>query len=332
MKLGFLLTNTAALTETWTTTHLVHAALNDGHQVRLMEPWSHEITDKGRVVARAWTLDQPVGDRATLISRIRGGTLERRFIDVAHLDALLIRVNPMTGPALQLALLAQEAGVTVINDPMGISLTRSKAWLATLPDVPIPRTLVTGSRASAEAFASRHRDRALVVKPALGSGGRGVSLVPPRRRDRLEHALQAARTQGSGHVVLQLYLDEARHGEKRLVWVDGELLGAYLRQRQGDDFRHNLKQGGRPEPTEIDDRDRHICDTLSPHLSRNGIRIAGLDVIGGRLVEVNTLNPGGIHWSDTLGAAPGHMAARAMALLTASVRADPSPPHEARSP
>ena len=332
MKLGFLLTNTAALTETWTTTHLVQAALLDGHHVRLMEPWSHEVTDQGRLVARAWAVDEPVRDRAELIRRIRGGSLPRRFVDVAHLDLMLIRVNPMTGPALQLALLAQEAGVAVINDPMGISLTRSKAWLATLPDVPIPRTLVTGSRSSAEAFADQHRDQTLVVKPALGSGGRGVSLVPPGRRDRLERALQAARANGSGHVVLQRYLEEASEGEKRLVWVDGVLLGAYLRQRQGTDFRHNLKQGGLPTPCSIDERDRHICDTLSPHLTRNGIRIAGLDVIGGRLVEVNTLNPGGLHWSDALGATPGQMAARAIALLTSRVQTDPPPPHEARSP
>jgi Glutathione synthase/Ribosomal protein S6 modification enzyme (glutaminyl transferase) len=187
--------------------------------------------------------------------------------------------------------------VPVINKPEGVTRTRSKAWLATLSDVPRPATLVTASRGSAGWFA-RNLGTDVVVKPVDRSGGRGVRKVPFRRLDLLDEAMDLAWCAGDTQVVVQEYLPEAADGEKRLFWVDGRILGAYLRMRGRDGFRHNLVQGGRPQPCAVDDADRAIARAIGPHLRRNGIRIAGLDVIGGRLVEVNTLNPGGIHHAE----------------------------------
>ncbi len=315
MNLGFLLSHVAALDATWSSVHLVKAALDQGHRPTA-GALGHEVLPTGRLMARAWLLDGPVGDCDALAACLRTGSLPRRFIDVAALDLLLLRVNPFSPDALQFALLAQRCGVTVINDQLRVSRTRTKGWLATLTDVPRPDTLVTASRASVEAFIAGRGADTLIVKPAAGSGGRGVSLVPPGRRDLLEVAVSRALDQGGGHVVIQQYLPEADLGEKRLVWVDGEIIGGYLRQRADGEFRHNLKRGGHPHPVVIDDADRRLCQALSPHLARNGIRLAGLDVIGGRLIEVNTLNPGGLHWSDALGHRSGWIAQRAMHALT----------------
>ena len=141
-----------------------------------------------------------------------------------------------------------------------------------------------------------------MLKPAAGSGGNGVGLVGPRASSRrLDEAFARARTFGDGLVVVQEYLEAAQQGEKRLVWVDGDLAGAYRRMRGPGEFRHNLKQGGVPARTTIDDSDRAIATALLPHLRRNGIRIAGLDVIGTHLIEVNTANPGGLHFASRLG-------------------------------
>jgi glutathione synthase len=100
--------------------------------------------------------------------------------------------------------------------------------------------------------------------------------------------------------VIQRYLPEAEQGEKRLVWVDGDVLGGYLRRRAEGEFRHNLKRGGVAEATDITDQDRAIAARVSDALRRAGIRIAGLDVIGRWLVEVNALNPGGAFHADRL--------------------------------
>ena len=326
MHIGFFLTNVSQLTDTWTSTHLVCAALEQGHHVSLFEPWGCEITEGGRLVARAWVLEGPVRGRDALLTGLHAGTTPRRFVEVEGLDLLLMRVNPLTPHALQLALSAQARGVEVINDPRGTLLTRSKAWLATLGDVPRPPTLVTTSLASAESFAHRHSRQRLVVKPAQASGGRGVSLVPARARRRLAEAFGQARTLGGGSVVVQTCIPGAEEGEKRIVWVDGEVVGAYRRQRSRGEFRHNLKRGAQPESCTLTEGDLHVVARITPHLLRNGIRLAGLDVIAEQIVEANTVNPGGLHWSDALAERPGTLAARAISLLARHVPPCPSPP------
>jgi glutathione synthase len=165
--------------------------------------------------------------------------------------------------------------------------------------VPRPATLITRSLSVAEQFTAGI-EAGVVVKPARSCGGRGVTLVRGRRRmallpDALAHAGSQS---GDGYAVVQEYLPEAAAGEKRLLWLDGRLLGGYLRMRAPGEFRHNLKVGGLPEPCPVTDRDQELAATLTPHLRRDGIWFAGIDVIGGRVVEVNTLNPGGAHYTS----------------------------------
>src|SRR5690606_2562759 len=102
------------------------------------------------------------------------------------------------------------------------------------------------------------------------------------------------------HVVVQVYLDEAEDGEKRLMWMDGEVLGGYLRRRAPGEFRHNLKQGGSAEPTAITTAELGVIARLTPHLRRAGLRIAGIDLIGRHVIEVNAANPGGAFHADRL--------------------------------
>ena len=289
----------ARLDATWTTTHLAMAALQAGHRLWFLSPEDVEATRSGRLVARVSEPDAPPPSAEALVVALQGGTLRRRYAELARCDVLLLRLNPMSPSAMAMALLCREAGVNVVNDPAGIAMTRSKAWLATLNDLPRPQTTVTRSLATAQLFAAE-LGRPVVLKPAIGSGGKGVQLVATAQGPELARAFDEAVQSGDGMVVLQEYLPEAEEGEKRLVWMDGELLGAYLRRRAEGEFRHNLRQGGQPAPASLNADDQRIARLLRPHLERNGIRIAGLDVIGGRVVEVNTLNPGGVHYSSVL--------------------------------
>jgi glutathione synthase len=317
MRIAIVVTSVRSIDATWTTTHLAHAALAAGHSLRIVEVHDFEITSNSRVIARAWCLDNPierVGDVGRAISSRR---LDRRYVELTACGLVLLRVNPLPWHILQLASMAVASGVPVLNSPSGISTTRGKAWLASLTDVPTPPTLVTSNRTSIEQFAEQYPGK-LVIKPATGSGGRSVQLVDPTRRGSLARGFDIARAVG-GPVVVQAYLPEARDGEKRLVWAGGELLGGYLRTRAPGDFRHNLKQGGRPHACEITHSDEAAARAIGPHLQQHGIGFAGLDVIGGKLVEVNTLNPGGVHWADTLGSQPrGSIARRAIQLLEAT--------------
>jgi glutathione synthase len=319
LRFAFAINNVSVIDETWTTIHLAHAALEAGHEIRLVEAVDFEITATGRLVARAYSMRPPSPGRIELANRVRARILTRCYLEIQTCDLLLLRFNPPSMAWLHYAALAEAQGVTVVNSVHGIVLSRSKAWAATLPGVPRPMGVVTGSRATAHAFAARI-DGPVVVKPAMGSGGRGVTLI--RRSDprALDRALDRIRSVHGTKAVIQEYVTAASDGEKRLFWVDGEVVGAYGRQRAAGAFLHNLKQGGRPEPCVLDPADIEVADALGPHLAANGIRIAGIDVIGGRLVEVNTLNPGGVHYADSFREGPGpSIADRVVARLSATL-------------
>jgi len=296
MQIGILISSAAVIRPTWTTAHLAQAALVAGHTVRFFEPGSMEVTTQGRVVTRAHVLDKPERTSTDLAVKLSRHQLTRRYIDVGSLNLLMMRANPLTPTVLNLALMAQDRGVRVVNDPTGIALTRSKTWLASLMDVPRPRTLVTTDTDAATAFAEK-QPHGVVLKPANGSGGRGVHLV--RSPNKVNRAMADVMIAHPGPVVVQNYLPEADDGEKRLFWVDGQIVGGYLRQRAPGSFLHNLQRGGQPQPTEVLDTDRAIVSAITPHLRKAGIVLAGLDIIGSALVECNTLNPGGIHYAES---------------------------------
>lgn len=316
MQIAFLISSAIVVRPTWTTAHLAHAALREGHSVYFIEPTSMEVTIQGRVLVNAYVVDALLESPTAVACSLANRRLTRRYIDVGSLDLLLMRANPLTNTVINLALMAAERGVRIVNDPTGIARTRSKTWLASLSDVPSPPTLVTSDPTSARMFAENHPG-GVVVKPALGSGGRGVMMI--RQASRVPAAvLDVARAQ-PGPVVVQAYLARADEGEKRIFWVNGQIVGAYLRKRAPGAFHHNLQRGGQPEPTDITAMDRALCAAITPHLTRNGIVLAGLDIIGDTLIECNTLNPGGIHYAETFrGRDADSIAALTLQLITRS--------------
>ncbi len=284
---------------THTTVHLICAAREAGWAVRIVEPTDFDIDERGRVQLRAFVLDELPPNRDLIVARLRARDLDRRQLEASSLDVLVLRVNPLDTAVVAMAQLVVAAGVTVVNDPGALVRTTHKSWLASLPpEVPRPRGIVTRSRAAAERFASGVTG-GLVLKPARSSGGRGVQLLRGRAARRgLEGAFAAAADAGDGYVVVQAYLVEASMGEKRLLWLDGEIIGGYLRRRAPGEFRHNLKLGAEPAPCDVTRAEREAVAALTPYLLRERIWLAGIDVIGARIVEVNVLNPGGAHFTS----------------------------------
>lgn len=298
MQLGIVVTRAAMMDVTWTTIHLARAALARGHAVRFIEPWDLEVDDRRRVVARTHGFEPPGPGPERMVRMLRRRDAPRRYLRLDSLDVLLLRSAPFDLNIAAFATMAQHAGVDVVNDPAAMLRVQHKAWLASLPDVPIPPTLVTRSLAQGQLFYDKHR-KAVIIKPARGSGGRGVQLVRKRDPVGFDRAFRASQV-GANHVVVQTYLPAAEHGEKRIVWMDGEVLGGYLRTRAPGDFRHNLKQGGDAVATTITSGERAVIDLLTPHLKETGLRLAGIDLIGEHVVEVNAVNPGGSFHTDRL--------------------------------
>jgi glutathione synthase len=132
-----------------------------------------------------------------------------------------------------------------------------------------------------------------VVKPVDGFAGTDVWLLEPGRGCR---ALAESATAGGRHVIVQEYLPAVDAGNKRLFVLDGEIAGAVVRRPSAADFRI----GPPVAEAAVDAADRRIVAALAPRLLAHGIAVAGLDVIDGRLIEVNVTCPGGMHKADAL--------------------------------
>lgn len=277
--------------------------LMDGCQAEGAEVWTCEPRDLavsgGRLLARA--------RRISLRSRHRGSDhrwlvepqwydeVERATLDVAaDCELVWLRIDPPVDArylhTTYLLDVAEAAGVRVVNRPSGIRALHEKLVALHLPEL-CPPTLVTSAAAEVEEFVAAYGTA--VVKPVDGFAGTDVWLLEAGPACR---ALAESATCGGRHVVVQEYLPSVADGNKRLFLLDGEIAGAVYRRPSDDDFRIGPPVAAAP----LDDADRRITEALAPMLVAHGIAIAGLDVIDGRLIEVNVTCPGGMHKTDAL--------------------------------
>ena len=162
----------------------------------------------------------------------------------------------------------------------------------------IPDSLVTQEMPRLRAFLDTMGGE-MIVKPLDGCGGAGVLHV--HRDDRnLNALLEMSTRNGTEMVMAQRYLPAARQGDKRLIVLDGEPLGAVLRVPREDEHRGNIHVGGRVVRSPVDERDREICRRMAPRLRSDGLWFVGLDIIGGLVTEVNVTSPTGVQEIDRL--------------------------------
>jgi glutathione synthase len=185
----------------------------------------------------------------------------------------------------------------LVNDPRGLRDANEKLYIFNFPSL-IPPTRVTRSIAELRRALDEWGGE-MIVKPLYGSGGFGVLHV--RAGDRNANSiLDLVSHDGRELVMTQRYLPQAREGDKRIILLDGEPIGAVLRVPRSDDLRANLHVGGTPERTTLTARDLEICNTIAPRLRDDGLYLVGIDVIGGWLTEVNVTSPTGVQEIDRL--------------------------------
>ncbi|MSP60246.1 MAG: glutathione synthase [Myxococcales bacterium] len=224
---------------------------------------------------------------------LRVGKASAALID-GRFDLVLMRKDPPfdLDYFLTTHLLERLRGrVRVVNDPRGLREANEKLYALRFPSL-VPPTLVARGQAALIDF-MRKQGGEMIIKPLDSCGGAGVFHL--HLGDRNLHAiLEAATCLGRKPVMAQRYLPEARQGDKRILLLDGEILGAVLRVPREDETRGNLHVGARPEHAVLDERDHEIVRTIRPSLAADGLSLVGLDVIGGNLTEVNVTSPTGI--------------------------------------
>jgi glutathione synthase len=214
-------------------------------------------------------------------------------VRMADVDCVLIRKDPpFDAEYLYVTLMLENVrGRTlVINDPRGLRDANEKLYTLHFARH-MPRTLVTADRARIHRFLISLQIG--VIKPLDGAGGSGVMVVD--RRDRNARSIIDYLTgEGSRHVMVQEFLPSVRDGDKRVLLLDGEILGAINRIARDDDVRSNIHAGGRVERCEVSAEEIAIVGDLAPRLAADGLVFVGLDFIGGKLTEVNVTSPTGV--------------------------------------
>lgn len=204
--------------------------------------------------------------------------------DLAYITSthLLERIHPKT---------------LVVNDPASVRNAPEKLFVMNFPQL-MPPTLISRDLDEINAFRDKHG--AVVMKPLHGHGGAAVFRVMPQDMN-FGSLFDMFAVTFKEPWVIQQFIPEVKHGDKRIILVNGEFAGAVNRVPATDDLRSNMVRGGAAKETELTAREREICETLGPALHERGLLFVGIDVINGNLTEINVTSPTGIRAIAKLG-------------------------------
>ena len=195
---------------------------------------------------------------------------------------------------------AERRGVRVINRPASLLIWNEKLSALRFSQLMAP-TIVSADCTALLAFIHQHQE--VVLKPLEGRGGQGV-IRASRAMAGLKALLELVTAQQQLPVLAQAFLPDVAEGDKRILLVNGECVGAINRRPRPGDFRSNLAMGGKPEACDLSARDHAICRTLAEPLCQAGLAFVGIDVIGPWLSEINVTSPTGLREIEWLGGGP----------------------------
>ncbi|MBL4666427.1 MAG: glutathione synthase [Sneathiella sp.] len=236
-------------------------------------------------LARPLTVRRELGNHYTL------GELER--INLADTDVVLMRQDPPFDMSYITAthLLEQVHPKTlVVNDPASVRNAPEKIFVTQFEGV-LPPTLISSNLDEIRAFRDKYKD--IIIKPLYGNGGAGVfHLKPGDENLSVVHELFTEFYREP--MIAQKYLPEVRNGDKRIILVDGEPVGAINRVPPEGESRSNMHVGGQAFKSQLTAREREICEIIAPSLKEQGLIFVGIDVIGDYMTEINVTSPTGL--------------------------------------
>lgn len=305
MRLAFFVNDVTTEIDEYATTRLARAAGRKGHDVWYVGVGDVELGESdGRLVARAHAAVFHEGDTLDgFLTATKERGPERIVMD--DLDVLYLRnesiddlhQRPWASPlGAVFGQMLQARGVTVVNNPMTLLRATSKLYLEEFPEQIRPRSLVTRDPEAIEKFVAAVGR--CVVKPLYGAKGRNVFMVADVTEQNLTQITEAVLQ--DGYALAQEFVPGGENGDARIFLLDGKLLeqdgkaAAFRRVPAGNDPRANISKGGQPAPLEIGDVERGVITAMSEKLVADGMFFVGVDVIGGKVVEINAESPGGL--------------------------------------
>ena len=285
-----------------TSVALMEAVQALGHEVWITEARQLSVHD-----SKAWALLQPVELTPVVLGDNRWTAVPNWYslgtavlMPLEDVDVVFMRPDPpVTIPYLYATYILDyidPAKTQVINSPKGLREANEKMYALQFTEA-IPETIVSQDKQVIRDAVERWG--AAVLKPIGGKAGEGVLFLEAGDRN-FNSMVEISTLQGQIPVMVQIYLPAAKDGDKRVILLNGEPIGAVNRIPTGKEFRGNMAVGGQVVKTEITERDRQICNQLAHRLRQDGLTFVGIDIIGGYLTEVNVTSPTGVREIDRL--------------------------------
>ncbi len=264
-----------------------------GAQARGHRLWHYAADALSWVDGRLWTMGYPVTVQRVAGDHYRFG--EPEILDLGRdVDVVLMRQDPPfdLGYITATHLLERiQSETLVVNDPANVRNAPEKVWVLDYARF-MPPTAVTRSLGVAREFLEKHGE--IVIKPLHGNGGKAIFKIG-RDGANLASLIEVFNTAYREPHMIQAFVPTVAEGDKRIVLVDGEVVGAVNRIPGEGEIRSNLAVGGKAAKTELTPREEEICAALAPELKARGLLFVGIDVIGGEwLTEINVTSPTGI--------------------------------------
>ena len=313
IKLGFVVNDVATEKNNYTTIRLARTAVNRGHQVALIGLGDFIYDANGTVRARAHVpRESHYVDDDALLADLQGPDAEIHRISVEDLDVLMLRSDPAEevverpwapNSGLLFAQLAALKHVIVLNDPTHLTDASNKTYFQHFPEEVRPVTCITLDADEIKSFIQSH-DGYGVIKPLQGSGGQSVFVVTPDSGANLNQMIEAVTR--DGYAIVQEYLPKAVDGDLRLLTLNGRPLcvdgkyACFRRYNDSGDARSNITAGGKIDMAVPDEDALRLAEIVAPKLMRDGMYLAGLDIVGDKMMEINVDTPGGINMAEEL--------------------------------
>jgi glutathione synthase len=287
--------------------HDTSVALMEAAQILGHEVWVTQANWLSVVDSKAWAILQRV--ELVPIQLVEGRWVaanpwyklsDHTFNSLETMDAVFMRTDPPVNDAYLYATYVldyiDQNKTLVVNNPDGIRKANEKMYALQFTKA-IPETIVSADKQFIRQFVEAKG--ATVLKPLGNKAGEGILFLQAGDRN-FNSIVELSTQQGRLPVMVQTYLPEAKDGDKRIILLNGEPIGALNRLASSSDFRNNMATGGTVAKTEITLREQEICSQIATNLRRDGLIFVGIDVIGGYLTEVNVTSPTGIREIDRL--------------------------------
>lgn len=312
MKLAFVVNRVETEQSDYTTIRLARKAAARGHELAFISLGDFIYETSGRICAMATVPKaEAFEDDNAFLEYLQNEAPEERIV-VEDFDIVMLRSDPADelvqrpwapSSSLLFAQLAAAHGTIVLNDPSHLTDAVNKTYFQHFPEEVRPATCITRHADEVVAFLEEHGGKG-VVKPLQGSGGQGVFIVDKENRQNLNQIVESVTR--DGYAIVQEYLPAAADGDVRILTLNGRPLrvddtyASLRRSSTTEDHRSNLSAGGNAAMERPDEAALRAADMCAPKLIDDGMYLAGLDVVGDRIIEVNVDSPGALSYMEDL--------------------------------